>query len=166
MIHLKNFKIYTPETVPDGFLGHEVVFFQSEDGVDFYQILADMKEDTVKVLYRDDVVVGFSTDASALYPADASLIELKAENIPDDISIDGRFMVDFKKRAVKLNEKAILENTKEQILAEIAPTIEDLQDKVDTGDATDETLETFKQWKAYRIAVRKATTLEELPEKP
>lgn len=168
MFHLKNFETYTPETLPEGLEEHAVIYFRSEDGTDFYEALSEMKEDTVKVLYigENATVVAVTKDASSLYPAGTSLIELAAKNVPSDVDIDGRYIVDFKKRQVKLNDKVILEAAREEALAEAAKVLEGLQDKVDTNRATDEDLELITVWKSYRISVREASTLEELPKKP
>ncbi len=48
MVHLKNVEVYTPEKIPEELALFGVTFFRSEDGVDFYEALKEMKEDTVK----------------------------------------------------------------------------------------------------------------------
>lgn len=167
MLHLKNFTVYTPENPPESLKGHYVLFFISEEGVDFYDCVPQMQVDTMKVLYREGgTIISFSSDGSNLYPAGASLIEIPANNIPDDLSIDGRFLVDVETLTVSVNPSVQLELKVQESLSAVAYALEGLQDKVDLGVATEEDIQAIKDWKVFRLAVKQATTLEDFPISP
>lgn len=167
MLHLKNIVRYEPEVVPEAFEGFGVVFFRSEDGTDFYQAVPDFQEDTMKVLYNKDYnITGFSKDASSLYPADASLVELPSSEVPKDLALGEDFIFDPVTKKIVKDAAAILEQEKVKGLNLAKGEIDALQDKIDTDTATDADLESMKAWKKYRVAVREALTQEDMPPTP
>lgn len=87
MLHLKNFVEYTPAEVPEELKGFGILYFRSEDGVDSYEAIKAAKEDTIKILYRDNTITGFSSDASSLYPVGTSLRSY-AVKVPSDLALD------------------------------------------------------------------------------
>lgn len=169
MVHLKNIEAYTPEKVPDELTPFGVIFFRSEDGVDFYEALKEMKEDTVKILYADGVVTGFSTEASSLYPAGSSLIEVPAKKVPDDLELGQKYLFDPKNLKFEINPAYLtrdLDAQKQRLLAVANEKIAQYQDKVDVETATKGEVMALKNWKAYRIKVREATDAAALPKQP
>ena len=169
MLHLKNVDIYIPDVTPEGFEGQHVIFFQSEDGVDFYEAIKKAKENTVKILYREKSITGFGTDASGLYPAGSSLIEVAPGKVPADLDLSGKYEFDAKKVTFSLSEAyktQLLNQAKDKALKVAAGEMEAIQDKIDIGKATEEDLELLTEWKKYRITVREVTDLSDLPAPP
>lgn len=169
MVHLKNLKIYTPENIPSDLAKWGVIFFQSEDGVDFYEALKDMSQDTMKILYTDGIVTGFSTDASSLYPAGASLIEIEKEKVPEDISLEGKYLLNPDTLEFKVNPQFLtreLDAVKQRLLAVANEKIAQYQDKVDLETASKGEITALKNWKSYRVKVREVTDLNDLPKQP
>lgn len=169
MLHLKNIEIYTPDVIPEGFEGFSVIYFRSQDGQDFYEAIKEADPDTMKILYADNVVTGFSPDASSLYPAGSSLIEVPADKVPEDIDIDGRYLFNSKTLEFTSNPEFItqeLDFQKAQLLTIANEKIAQYQDKVDLGDATDMEVQTLKEWKAFRVKVREAKDIDSFPAKP
>lgn len=169
MLHLKNFVEYTPAELPEELKGFGILYFRSEDGVDFYEAIKTAKEDTIKILYRDNTITGFSSDASSLYPVGASLIEVKASKVPSDLALDQKYLFDPIKVAFTFSpeyQALLLEQAKTKALKEANAIIEGIQDKIDTGKAREEDLSTMKAWKEYRIEVRETADLSALPAKP
>lgn len=169
MVHLKNVEIYTPEKVPEELAAYGVMFFRSEDGQDFYEAIKDMKEDTMKVLYVDGIVTGFSLDASSLYPPGASLIEVPLDKVPADLELGRKYLFDPKTLKFKINPDFLtrdLDTQKQNLLALANDKIAQYQDKVDLEAATNGEISALKNWKAYRVKVREAKDVGSLPKQP
>lgn len=169
MVHLENLEIYTPDEIPKELEQYGVLFFRSEDGKDFYDSLKEMKEDTVKILYSDGVVTGFSQDASSLYPLGASLIEVPADKVPNDLELGRKYLFNPKTLEFKINPDFLtrdLDDQKQRLLALANEKIAQYQDKVDLETASKGEVSALKSWKAYRIKVREATEAGSLPKQP
>lgn len=169
MLHLKNLKTYTPEHVPEGLASFGVMFFRSEDGKDFYEAIKSCDPDTMKVLYANGVVTGFSEDASSLYPEGSSLVEIRADSVPEDLALDGKYLFDPETLEFTKNpayEKRELEIRKQSAMAIANEKIAQYQDKADLGEANKTEATALKNWKAYRIKVREAQDLGSLPKQP
>lgn len=169
MVHLKNIKQYTPKSIPDELKELNIMFFCSEDGEDFYASLKDMRDDTVKILYADGVVTGFSRDASSLYPLNASLIEVPAKKVPEDLDLDRKYLfspdtLDFTINPAYLSRH--LDIQKQNLLGLANEKIAHYQDKVDIETATANEISALKNWKAYRVKVREAQDVGSLPKQP
>lgn len=169
MLHLKNVEIYTPDKVPEELAPFGVLFFKSEDGQDFYDAVKLMKEDTIKILYADGMVTGFSKDASSLYPVGSSLIEVPENKVPDDLDVSRKYLFDPKTLKFTINPEFLtrdLDIQKQNLLSLANDKIAQYQDKVDLETATKGEVTALKNWKAYRIKVREATDVGSLPKQP
>lgn len=169
MLHLKNLETYTPENVPEELAPFGVMFFRSEDGKDFYEVIKECDPDTMKILYANGVVTGFSEDASSLYPEGSSLIEVPADSVPEDLALDGKYLFDPEKLEFTKNpayDKRELEIRKQSAMAIANEKIAQYQDKVDIGEANKTETTALKNWKAYRIKVREAQDVGSLPKQP
>ncbi|HIH4389354.1 TPA: tail fiber assembly protein [Citrobacter freundii] len=81
MQHLKNLKKYTPNDENSRFLikEHNVEFYVSEDGQDWYKSQANFSPDTLKFAYDESGIIrSISRDVSSIYPCDLSIVELPA----------------------------------------------------------------------------------------
>lgn len=169
MLHLKNVEIYTPDKVPEELATFGVLFFKSEDGQDFYESVKLMKEDTIKILYSDGMVTGFSKDASSLYPVGSSLIEVPASKVPDDLDVSRKYLFDPETLKFTINPEFLtkdLDIRKQNLLALANDKIAQYQDKVDLETATKGEISALKNWKAYRVKVREAQDVGSLPKQP
>ena len=169
MVHLKNVGVYTPRDAPEELVSSGVMFFRSEDGQDFYEAIKQMKEDTMKVLYVDGIVTGFSHDASSLYPLGASLIEIPADNVPEDLELGRKYLFNPKTLKFKINPDFLTRNLdiqKQNLLALANDKIAQYQDKLDLETATPGEISALKNWKAYRVKVREAQDVGSLPKQP
>lgn len=86
MLHLKNFRTYTPE---DPWLGR-VVYLQDEDGNDWYDVQSAFQADTIKVFYdpEEGQVCAALFDVTSQTPEGLSIVELPADAVPSHVSID------------------------------------------------------------------------------
>lgn len=70
MQHLKNLKKYIPDDEDSLFLikEHNVEFYISEDGRDWYKSQADFSPDTLKIAYDETGIIrSISKDVSSIY---------------------------------------------------------------------------------------------------
>lgn len=169
MVHLKNVEVYTPSDAPEELVSSGVMFFRSEDGQDFYEAIKQMKEDTMKVLYVDGIITGFSRDASSLYPLGASLIEVPADKVPKDLELGSKYLFNPKNLKFTINPAFLtrgLDIQKQNLLALANEKIAQYQDKLDLETATPGEISALKNWKAYRVKVREAQDVGSLPKQP
>ena len=82
MQHLKNLKKYTPDDENSLLLikEHNVEFYISEDGRDWYESQADFSPDTLKIAYDESGIIrSISRDVSSIYPRNLSIVALKVK---------------------------------------------------------------------------------------
>lgn len=92
MLILKNFTQYIPEYAD---LMIPALYFQSENGEDWYFHRTRFSDDTLKVCYDSGGVIrSFGFDAQRLYPGGYSVAEVEKDAVPAGISIDGSWMFD------------------------------------------------------------------------
>lgn len=160
MMHMKNFKEYSPKV---NNLGDGVLFLQDEDGQDWYGSQQAFSPETVKIAYNSDGVICSSySDVSMLWPVDLSVAEIEPSKIPDGFSMDGNWIfdgADIKVRTFTKSEQIALATTKRTNLIALATTvIAPLQDAVDLNDATETEVSKLNAWKAYRISLNRVDT--------
>lgn len=86
-MELKNITRYYPENMP---YGNNVQYFQSEDGKDFYESLPLFTKKYKLCITPDSgVICSISQDASALYPAGFSVVEV--DELPEGTDISGNW---------------------------------------------------------------------------
>lgn len=89
-MQLINVKRYYPENT---LYGNDVQYFQSEDGKDFYESLPLFTKKYKLCITPDSgIICSISQDASALYPAGFSVVEV--DELPEGADISGNWKFD------------------------------------------------------------------------
>lgn len=92
MLTLKNFTRYTPEHSD---LMISALYLQSEDGEDWYYHLARFQPDTLKIAYDSKgTICSMSRDAGRLCPLGLSVTEVDSVDVPEGLSLSGRWCWD------------------------------------------------------------------------
>lgn len=186
MQNIKNFKIVEPTSeqlktyaTADGAIP---VFFQSEDGHDWYECQQLFSDNTIKIIYDNKGVITSVVDkpvpergntyaVSMFYPDGMSVAELPLSDYPEGVSIDGSWMFSEGK-IVPVPVDIVLEAEKEkaQRLSEAEETIAPLQRAVKYGIATDEEKKLLENWEVYTVMISRVNTSQApdimWPEKP
>lgn len=76
-----NWVAYKPASTPEGFPAHALFARRADDGTDWYDFVHpgdNLRPDTVKMtVMSNNVVAAATTDASALFPVNALLLEVE-----------------------------------------------------------------------------------------
>lgn len=186
MQNIKNFKRVDPTeeqihkySTPDGALP---VFFQSEDGRDWYECQDLFADDTIKIMYKSNGVIHSVVDApvpergniyavSMFYPENMSVAEISINDYPVGVQIDGKWMFENGKVIpVPIDYVAEAEKEKTRLLNEAEEVISPLQRAVKYGLATDEEKKEFERWEVYTVLLSRVKTSQapdiQWPEKP
>lgn len=165
MQHLKNLKKYIPDDEDSLFLikEHNVEFYISEDGRDWYKSQADFSPDTLKIAYDETGIIrSISKDVTSIYPRDFSIAEVDITEENKSVDIYGGWVFDngeIKPRQYSQEElRAQAEAKKTELLSVAAVAIAPLQDAVDEGMATEEETAALSEWKKYRVKVMRIDT--------
>ena len=174
MQNIKNFKIVepTPEQLKAYATadGATPVFFQSEDGQDWYECQKLFSDNTIKIMYDNKGVINSVVDkpipergntfaVSMFYPDGMSVAELSSTDYPEGVSIDGNWMfsngevipapVDYVANAVM---------KKQQLMTEAMAAIAPLEDAVEFGISTEKETMLLTEWKKYRVLLNRIDT--------
>ncbi|OIY02041.1 tail fiber assembly protein [Citrobacter freundii] len=174
MQHLKNLKKYIPDDEDSLFLikEHNVEFYISEDGRDWYKSQTNFLPDTLKIAYDEaGIIRSISMDVSTIYPRDLSVVEVEIKTKNKGVDISGGWVFDngeIKPRQYSQDElREQAEAKKTELLSAAAASIAPLQDAVDEGMATAEETAALSEWKKYRVRVMRVdTTKPEWPTPP
>ncbi|TCC77353.1 tail fiber assembly protein [Citrobacter braakii] len=165
MQHLKNLKKYTPDDEDSLLLikEHNVEFFISEDGRDWYKSQGDFSPDTLKIAYDEaGIIRSISKDVSSIYPRDFSVVEVDLTKEIKSVDIFGGWIFadgEIKPRQYSQEElRAQAEVKKTELLSVATVAIAPLQDAVDEGMATEEETAALSEWKKYRVKVMRVDT--------
>lgn len=162
MQHLKNFKKYTPDDERSLSLikEHNVEFYISDEGQDWYSSQGDFLPDTLKVAYdKNGIIRCISNDVTSINPCDFSIVEVEFNAINNNVDISGDWIFDdgeIKLRQYsqdELREQAEVKKT--GLLSAAAVAIGPLQDAVDEGMATPEETAALSEWKKYRVLLNR-----------
>ncbi|EPH3362758.1 tail fiber assembly protein [Citrobacter freundii] len=174
MQHLKNLKKYIPDDENSQLLikEHNVEFYISEDGRDWYESQATFSPDTLKIAYDEaGVIRSISRDVSSIYPRNLSIVEVEINTENKNVDISGCWVFDngeIKPR--QYSQEELLEQAeakKTELLSAAAASIAPLQDAVDEGMATAAETAALSEWKKYRVRVMRVnTTKPEWPTPP
>ncbi|HHX3894349.1 TPA: tail fiber assembly protein [Citrobacter freundii] len=171
MQHLKNLKKYTPDDENSLYLikEHNIAFFISDDGRDWYKSQGDFSPDTLKIAYDESGIIrSISKDVSSIYPRDLSVVEVDITKVNKSLDIFGGWIFadgEIKPRQYSQEElRAQAEAKKTELLSAAAVAIAPLQDAVDEGMATVEETAALSEWKRYRVKVMRVDTIK--PEWP
>lgn len=129
--------------------GMDIVFLQTEQGDDWYEIQSMFSPDTIKIVYGENkVITSYSRDVSSLNPINSFIAEVSEGDFPENIDILGGWGFDGEK-VVKINPDPLEENNriKNQLISEATAVIAPLQDAVDLSIATTEETESLYEWK-------------------
>ncbi|RVR94853.1 tail fiber assembly protein [Citrobacter freundii] len=174
MQHLKNLKKYIPDDENSQLLikEHNVEFYISEDGRDWYKSQGDFSPDTMKIAYDESGIIrSISRDVSSIYPRNLSVVEVEINTENKNVDISGGWVFDngeIKLRQYSQDELHVqAEAKKTELLSAAAASIAPLQDAVDEGMATAEETAALSEWKKYRVRVMRVdTTKPEWPTPP
>lgn len=174
MQHLKNIKKYIPDDEDSLLLikEHNVEFFISDDGRDWYKSQGDFSPDTLKIAYDEaGIIRSISKDVSSIYPRDLSVVEVDITKDIKSVDIFGGWIFadgEIKPRQYSQEElSAQAEEKKSELLSAATAAIAPLQDAVDEGIATVEETAALSEWKKYRVRIMRVdTTKPEWPTPP
>lgn len=155
MMELKNVSRYYPENMPYGDICQ---YFQSEDGLDFYDVLEAFSAKFKLCIEPDTGVIhSVAEDVSTLYPVGFSIVE--TDNLPDGFNINGEWQFANGKvipRIYTQNELMDMAIQKRDSLIQGASTkITALTDAQDDGDITESELTTLATLREYRTKLRR-----------
>ena len=94
-MNIKNhgeWKPYRPETLPVG-APINALFARRDDGTDWYDYVnsgTNFAIDSIKLTLRDDVVAAAVIDATLLFPAGSTVLEISGVSVPDPQASLGR----------------------------------------------------------------------------
>ncbi|PHM59116.1 tail fiber assembly protein [Xenorhabdus stockiae] len=175
MLHLKNFKKYSPNTLEEKEIEKKfrAIFYCNENGDDWYKSISKFQEETYKVKYNSNYVVcAINKDASAICPDNGSIVEM--ESLPNGIDIVGNWQYINGKivpREYTKNELTIqAQEKKKKLLNKANEAILPLQDAVELNIATEREIKTLVEWKKYRVMINRIDCINiektEWPEEP
>ncbi|WP_237387106.1 tail fiber assembly protein [Xenorhabdus sp. Sc-CR9] len=160
MLHLKNFKKYSPNTEEEKEIGRKfrAIFYSSENDDDWYKIISKFQENTYKVKYNSkNVICAINKDASAICPDNGSIVEV--ESLPKDVDISGNWQYingSIVPREYTKDELIIqAQEKKRKLLNETNSVILPLQDAVELNIETDKEVKTLAEWKRYRVMLNR-----------
>ena len=158
MQHLKNIKKYTPNDENSQLLikEHNVEFYVSEDGQDWYKSQANFLPDTLKVAYdKDGVIRSISRDVSSIYPRDLSVVELPATKANLRVSLgDDWYYKDGKLQQIR-DYSSIAAQERDNRITEVTSRINWLAAAQEDGDISAEEEAELTALRAKRSALRR-----------
>lgn len=155
----KNFTLYTPDFENP----HSIAYLKDEDGNDWYAYQSVFNDSTLKIAYDNQgVICSMSREVSSLFPNGLSVAEIREEDIPVDLSINGDWVYLYGQIAPReLSKNELITRAaaiKSKLLLNAAATIAPLQDTVDVDEPTEMELNWLKAWKKYRVALNRVDT--------
>lgn len=185
MQHIKNFRIVDAPVhrLPlQSEIDIGVIFLASEDGQDWYECQALFSDNTVKVMYDAEGIIyalvnkpvpqrGDVYAVSMLWPVDMSVVEMAVDDCPADCQADGTWRyTDGRIEKIPVDNIAVAENKKSQLMADANAAIAPLERAVKLGMATDEEVERLNVWERYSVLLSRVKSEDapdiEWPEKP
>lgn len=170
-----NFKQYKPTDANSRLLADsgDVIFIRDDSENDWYELLETFPDSAWKLrIDANNVVRGFTKDASLLFPDECSVAVV--DSIPEGLDTSGRWVWEgdsVVERAPTKDELiALADRQKDALMVAATAAIAPLQGAVDLDIATDAELAQLKAWKTYRVLlsrvdVSKAPDIK-WPEKP
>lgn len=137
--------------------GMDVVFLQTEQGEDWYEIQSMFSPGTIKIMYGENkIITSYSRDVSSLNPINSFIAEISEDDFPENIDVLGGWEFDGEK-VVKINPDPLEENNriKNQLISEATAFIAPLQDAEDLSIATTQEVESLREWKIYRVLLNR-----------
>lgn len=151
-MQLINVKRYYPEHKP---YGNDVQYFQSEDGKDFYESLPLFtKKYKLCIIPDSGIICSISQDASALYPAGFSVVEV--DELPEGTDISGNWTFDngvISRLPVNYTKKA--EAQRQSYLNQAYEKINDWRTELQLGTINDKDRAALALWMDYISQIKK-----------
>ncbi|MFS7184074.1 tail fiber assembly protein [Serratia proteamaculans] len=162
MKNLGPFSIYEPEKdTPEEVLARSsnISFIKDENENDWYEVQKTFNRNTLKVVFdKRGIIYSSSYDASSLWPINAFIAEVLADNIPDTFTtpikgLDWQFNGEKIVPRIYTSEqlKIQAQNEKDVRLNLAAKEIAPLKDAVELDIATPVELELLRTWMLYRV---------------
>lgn len=151
-MQLINVKRYYPEHKP---YGNDVQYFQSEDGKDFYESLPLFTKKYKLCITPDSgIICSISQDASALYPAGFSVVEV--DELPEGTDISGNWKFDNGIISrIPVNYARKLEELHQEYLNHAYEKINDWRTELQLGTISDEDKAALTRWMDYISQIKK-----------
>lgn len=146
--------------------GAEGSFARDEEGNDWYQWLTTLSTDTLKVAYResDNVIMQFSFEAAAIFPIEQRVAEVAKSNIPEGFiaggvhSLGKSIYSDGTIKFIPVDEVAVAEQQKSELMVAANNCIAPLQDALDLDIAGEDEHALLLSWKKYRVLLNRIDT--------
>lgn len=176
MQNLKSFKLVKPKTKllklseSDG---QNVLYLQSEDGLDWYECQSLYRDDTVKIMYDKENIIrsvvdrpvperGNTYSVSMFFPIDMSVAEVELSTYPSELTLDGSWKFvdgDVYQDELIVNERIYKENSKKinELVREAQSAILNLQTAIEIDISSDGDGEKLIEWRRYLCELNKIT---------
>ncbi|HFS4715450.1 tail fiber assembly protein [Escherichia coli] len=176
MQNLKSFKLVKPKTKllklseSDG---QNILYLQSEDGMDWYECQSLYRDDTVKIMYDKENIIrsvvdrpvperGNTYSVSMFFPIDMSVAEVELSTYPAELTLDGSWKFvdgDVYQDEQIVNERIYKENSKKinKLVREAQSAILNLQTAIEIDMSSDGDEEKLIEWRRYLCELNKIT---------
>lgn len=176
MIIYKNFKDKLNLSEEESKLESEfnVVFKESEDGVDWYELTRELaKNATIKLVVTQSdtstlwTVVSFAQDSTGLPVMSKPFSLIEVETIPEDLTLDGTWVADIDKQTIykraNTTEEIVRKNTRKRktLLDAAYDKLTPLTYASDLDLATEEDLTEINKLKRYIVELSKLDLTDE-----
>nr|DAY73614.1 MAG TPA: tail fiber assembly protein [Caudoviricetes sp.] len=151
-----------------------VVFKESEDGVDWYELTRELaKKPTIKLVVTQAdtsafwTVVSFAQDSTGLPVMSKPFSLIEVETIPEDLTLDGTWVVDIEKEIIykraNTTEEIVRKNTRKRksLLDAAYEKLTPLTYASDLDLATEEDLTEINRLKRYIVELSKLDLTDE-----
>lgn len=145
-MELRNVSRYYPEDMP---YGEGIQYFCSEDGQDFYDSVNKFTKKYKLCIHPDTgVIYSMAEDASRLYPAGFSIVEV--DELPEGFCIEGRWYYrDGEVLLVPVDYSQLAERQRQRLLTEAKDITSDWKTELELGTISDDDKARLTQWMAY-----------------
>ncbi|EKH9589869.1 tail fiber assembly protein [Escherichia coli] len=145
-MELRNVSRYYPEDMP---YGEGIQYFCSEDGQDFYDSVNKFTKKYKLCIHPDTgVIYSMAEDASRLYPAGFSIVEV--DELPEGFCIEARWYYrDGEILPVPVDYRQQAETLRNRLLSEARSITSDWQTELSLGIISDDDRLKLTQWMMY-----------------
>ncbi|EFK3241256.1 tail fiber assembly protein [Escherichia coli] len=156
MQNLKSFKLVKPKTKllklseSDG---QNILYLQSEDGMDWYECQSLYRDDTVKIMYDKENIIRSVVDRP---------VPERGNTYPAELTLDGSWKFvdgDVYQDEQIVNERIYKENSKKinELVREAQSAILNLQTAIEIDMSSDGDEEKLIEWRRYLCELNKIT---------
>lgn len=163
------FKLYTPiPGTPAGEMAKRInaQFICNPDKQDWYELQKTFSRNTLKVVYAENgVITQASTDASTLWPVEASVVEIPTEQMPKGFTLPltgSDWQYNGKRIVPRVytpeEQQTMAERRKQTLMAEAEAVLAPLERAVRLKMATDDEKAKLTSWEAYSVLLSRVDT--------